>query len=40
MSLSLGFQAHYMAHEYPAVLKYSLDIIDYGFWYKPTTCLY
>jgi len=29
-----------MAHEYPAVLKYSFNIIDCGFWYKPATCLY
>jgi len=29
-----------MAHEYPAVLKYSFNIIDCGFWYKPSTCLF
>ena len=30
--LSLGFQALYMAHEYPAVLKYSLTLLtaDFG----------
>jgi len=26
-----------MAHEYPALLQYSFNIIDSGFWYKPTT---
>jgi len=29
-----------MAHEYPAALKYSFNIIDCGFWYKPTAFLY
>jgi len=38
--LSLEFQALYMAHEYPAVLKYSFTIFDCGFLYMPTTCLY
>jgi len=33
--LSLGFQALYMAHEYPAALKYSFNITDCRFWYKP-----
>jgi len=31
MLLSLGFQALYMAHEYPALLKYPFNIIDCGF---------